>query len=247
MSEGIRASRSVFAPAAALALMLLSPPISAQDQPGADEAAVGAAFDAIQAAVVAKDSGRLAQLVHPRFTMQHALGQVDTRQVWFALVADGRLPRQAAELREYDREIVVAGDTALIRGLVRMRYPKEGRASWMRATAVFVRENGRWLQINQQSSYLYDGPVAPPGSMSDYAGSFVIPGREGFSIRPRGDYLELAWLSGAALPLLPTGSDRFAAGPSSTVAFSRGPSGAVEGVERRGGDGALWWTARRSK
>jgi ketosteroid isomerase-like protein len=231
-----------------LALATASLPASrafAQEPAEADEVAVRTAFNALQAAVEAKDTARLALLVHPRFTMQHALGQVDTRSVWLKLVAGGRLARQVAERREYDPEVVIAGDTALIRSLVRLRYPDEGRVAWLRSTAVFVREGGRWLQLNQQSSHLHDGPVQELDRLADFAGAYAIPNREGFSIRAKEDYLELTWASGAVLPLFPDGGDRFGSGPTSTVSFTRTSAGAVEGAERRGSDGAVWWTARR--
>ena len=234
---------SVLAIALAVALPASAFGQTTPPSPAAEE--VRAAFDAIQQAVEARDTARLGELVHPRFAMLHALGQVDSREAWFALVQGGRLPRQTAERRELEPEVVVVGDTALIRSLVQMTYPSEQRTSWMRSTAVFVRDEGRWLQLSQQSSYLYDGPIAVPRALADFSGSFAIPGRDGFSIHPREGYLRLVWANGAILPLVPAGPDKFAAGPTSTVLFLRDDAGQITSVERRGDDGALWWTARQ--
>lgn len=227
-------------PALLAIALLVSSPARAQN----DAAAVRAAFDAIQRAVEARDVGALERLVHPEFEMQHGLGQSDTRTAWLRLVGTGRLARQTAERREYDPEIRVVGDTALIRSLVRLRHPSEGRDGWLRATAVFVRQGGRWMQLNQQSTPLYDGPVAELGGAAALAGAYDIPGREGFSLEPRDGYLALRWANGAVLPLVPSGPDRFAAGVGSTVAFGRGTDGAVRAT-RTGTDGKMWWTATR--
>ena len=209
-------------------------------------AEVRAAFEAIDRAVAARDTAVLGELVHPRFAMLHALGQIDTREAWFALVEAGRLPRQTAERRELQPEIVVAGDTALVRALVQMTDPAQRRTSWMRSTAVFVREDGRWRQINLQSSYLYEGPVVAAMDLQAFAGTYAIPGRDRFLITPRDGYLELRWSNGAVLPLVPLGPDRFSAGVTSSVSFVRDSSRQIASVQRRGNDGDLWWIARKS-
>lgn len=230
----------------AAALMLGPGPAAraGEGQVSSDAEAVRAAFESIQKAVESRDTARLAELIHPRFAMLHALGQTDSREAWFALVKSGRLPRQNAERRELQSEVVVAGDTALIRSLVQMSYRSEGRTSWMRSAAVFIREGGRWVQINQQSSYLYDGPASAPVTLHEFARAFAIPGREGFTIVPRDGYVELVWRNGAILPLLPIGADRFVAGPTSSIWFVRDSSGRITGAERVGDDGRVWWTAK---
>lgn len=229
------------------AALMLGPGLAAragEGQVSSDAETVRAAFESIQKAVESRDTARLAELIHPRFAMLHALGQIDSREAWFALVRSGRLPRQDAERRELQSEVVVAGDTALIRSLVQMTSRVEGRISWMRSAAVFTREGGRWVQINQQSSYLYDGPVPAPVALHAFRGAFVIAGREGFTIAPRDGYVELVWRNGAILPLLPLGADRFVAGPASSIRFVRDPSGKITGAERVGDDGRTWWTAK---
>lgn len=224
--------------------LALAAPLQAAE-PSADERAVRAAFETVQQAIDARDIATLEQWIHPDFVMQHALGQSDTRDTWFAQIGAGTLARQSALRTEFGPTLTVAGDTALIRSLVRLYYPAEKRAGWLRSTTVFVRQDGRWLQINQQSGQVHEGPAEAPGNLEDFAGTYAIPRRDGFEIRPHDEYLDLVWANGAVLPLIPKGGDRFAAGLTSEIVFERGETGTVVSAIRTGNDGVRWWTAQR--
>lgn len=206
---------------------------------------VEAAFQQVQRAVEARDLSTLERLVHPDFEMLHALGQIEPRASWFALVGSGRLPRQTADRREYEVSIQLFGDTAVRGSIVRFRDSRLRRDMWLRGTATFVRDGSAWRQIRQQSTLLHDGPTAEAASLADFAGDYSIPGRDGFRIEVAEDLLHLRWSTGARLPLVPLGADRFGAGPTSTIAFTRDPSGRASAATRSGPEG-IWWTASRA-
>lgn len=222
------------------ALLLIAGPVRAE------ESAVEAAFQAVQRAVEAQDVSALDALVHPQFEMLHALGQIESRDTWLRLVATGRLPRQTARITEYGVTIRVIGSTALRSSVVRFRDTRAGRDMWMRGTATFVREGDRWQQLRQQSTFLGEGPVADLKSGSDYIGTYAIPGRDGFQIVEKDGLLSLHWATGATLPLLPQGGDRFGSGPTSHMIFPRDGEGTVTGATRLGPEGP-WWTAVRTQ
>lgn len=210
----------------------------------AAEPAVEAAFQAVQRAVEARDAAALERRVHPQFEMLHALGQIEPRDGWLALVRTGRLPRQTAQISEYGVDIRRVGSTALRRSIVRFRDERQGRDMWLRASATFVREGRDWLLLRQQSTLLSDAPSADAARLDDYVGAYVIPGRDGFRLHAEGGLLSLHWATGAVLPLVPQGGDRFGTGPGSHMVFSRDAAGRVESATRSGPEGP-WWTARR--
>lgn len=203
------------------------------------------AFDTVQRAVEARDLESLKRLVHARFVMQHGLGQSEDRETWLRIVADGNLPRQTAERAILDEEIFVAGDTGLIRSLVRLRDRRASRDMWLRGTAVFVREGDGWLQLNQQSTLLADAPLNDLIDAASFEGQYTIPGRPAFAVEARVSHLGLRWASGAVLPLVPLGTDRFAAGPGSYIQFVRHQSGQITGAQRLGTDQTIWWNAEK--
>lgn len=231
--------------AGAIALIVVSGFIANQVTTNSDQAAVRAAFDKIQRAVEERDVATLELLVHPNFEMQHGLGQSEDRSTWLRLVSANRLARQTSQRREYDPSVIVVGETALIRSLVRLRDTKASHDTWLRGTATFTRLGNRWVQINQQSSLLYDGPASDGATLTEYRGTFEIPGRDGYTLEPRDGYLLLRWPSGSTLPLIPKGADRFEAGVGSTVTFRRDGNGKLIGARRLGPDGRAWWTAKR--
>lgn len=224
-------------------LLPWSPLASQESAMPAEAQQVRDAFTQINRAISASDLAALSELVHPHFAMLHARGQIESRAAWFKLIEAGRIARQTAERREFEPEIIVQNDTALLRSLVRMRQPDEDQWIWLRSTSVFVREGGRWRQINQQSSFLHEGPDATPADLDVFVGSYAIPNREVFAVERRDGYLEVVWASGARLPLVPTGGDSFLAGLGSTVRFTRNAAGGVIGAERTGQDGRRWWLA----
>jgi ketosteroid isomerase-like protein len=238
---GMKSLLELACPAAAAMLVVAQP---APAETGSAE--VNAAFQSVQQAVEARDLKALDRLVHPGFEMLHGLGQVDTRATWFELVASGRLPRQQAGRREYDVTVQIVGDTAVRGSIVRFRDERQRRDLWLRGTATFARQNGRWLLVRQQSTALHDAPLTDARRLAEYGGAYAIPGRDGFSITANADYLLLRWANGAVLPLVPIGPDRFGAGPTSTMTFERSADGRVAGVTRAGPEGR-WWTATRSE
>lgn len=227
-------------PLACVAALLLA----AAPQLSREEMQVEAAFQAVQEAVEARDVPHLRELVHPRFEMLHAFGQVDEFDVWLALVASGRLPRQTADIREYDRRFSRVGETAIRSSIVRFRDAKNKRDSWLRGSTVFVREGGRWRELRHQSALLHETPTADAARLDDYLGTYAIPDRDGFRLVEQDGLLHLVWATGARLPLVPIGPDRFGVGPLSTMTFARNGAGAVVSVTRADTE-RTWWTATR--
>ena len=225
----------------AAVLFAVSAPLAA----ATTDAAVEEAFQSIQRAVEARDVAALRRLVHPRFEMLHAFGQVDRYDIWLTLVAGGKLPRQTSDIREYNRTISRVGEVAIRSSVVRFRDPKGRRDSWLRGSTTFVFDDGRWRQLRHQSALLHEAPSADAARLGDYVGDYSIPKRDGFRLIESDGLLSLEWTTGARLPLVPIGPDHFGAGPLSTMRFTRGPDGKVATAVRGGPEGP-WWTATRA-
>jgi ketosteroid isomerase-like protein len=213
--------------------------------PAAADPAVEAAFQQVQRAIRDRDGAALERLVHPEFEMLHGGGQVERRDAWLRIVQAGTLSRQRDEPTEFEVTIRTLGPVAYRSSLVRFRNPGANGEQWVRGTAMFLREAGGWRQFRHQSSMLYDGPITEAKNLEDYVGIYDVPGREPFRVSAHGAYLTLHLPSGASVPLIPAGPDRFASGISSVVTFTRGPARAVTGISRGGREGPPWWTGTR--
>ena len=225
--------------AMAAAICVAAPAAAASDEAQAIETLV----QTIQRAVETRDVATLERLTHPQFEMLHGFGQIERRDTWLALVRGGKLPRQTANIREYGVKTRVIGPVALRSAIVRFRDAKLKRDTWHRSTGTFLRYGDHWVQLRQQSGLLSDAPSADAGPLGDYLGDYAIPGRDGFTLIEQDGLLTLRWTTGAELPLLPQGSDRFGAGAISYVSFKRS-GGRVVSMTRFGSEGP-WWTATR--
>ena len=224
----------------AMAACIAAPAPAAPDPAQEIEALV----QTLQHAIDARDLGTLERLVHPEFEMLHGFGQIDSRATWLALVRSGKLARQSEEMREFGVRTRITGTVAVRNAIVRFRDTRGKRDAWHRSTTIFLRDKGHWMQLRQQSGLLSEAPSADAGPLADYLGSYAIPGRDGFDIVEQDGLLALRWTTGATVPLLPLGPDRFASGPISFVNFAR-TGGQVVAVTRSGVDGP-WWTATRA-
>jgi len=117
--------------------------MAAQDHASDEQAQVRAAFDAVQLPVVERDPAS-SRRASARLCEQHALGQPNTRAVWFASVASGRMPRQAGGGAGFDPQTVAASGTAPVRAPVPLSYPARLAALHHR-----LRAAGRHLAENQ--------------------------------------------------------------------------------------------------
>lgn len=236
----MRGSIGFLSPAAAVTLCVGAPVRAAPDEAAAIEATVAA----IQRAVEARDVATLERLVHPAFEMLHGFGQIERRDTWLALIRSGRLPRQTSAISEYGVRTHIVGQVAVRGSIVRFRDPNAKRDTWLRGTGTFVRQGDQWVQLRQQSTLLSDYASADAGPFADYLGEYSIPGRDGFAIVEEDGLLALRWKTGAVVPLLPQGTDRFGSGAISWVSFGRS-NGRVATMTRFGSEGA-WWTATRT-
>lgn len=226
------------------ALLAVSTTIAA---PSATEEApsVEVAFQAIQSATRSKNLEVLKTLVDEQYLMIHGYGPSEPRSAWLTFVQQGTLARQNADGREWNVRIREFGDTAVRSWIVRLRREKQDQDTWMQGTATFVRRDGRWRMVQQQSTLLHEGPIVNVADFSSYVGAYSIPDRRSFEITDQGGYLALRWLTGAEMALIPLGSDRFVSAYGSTMVFQRGPAGKIVGVMRFGGGNRELFRATR--
>lgn len=218
---------------------------SAQPKDALREAEVEAAFQAIQTAAKNKDLSALQRLVDEGFVMFHGYGPSEPRDTWLKLIAAGRLARQTAEVKESNTRIRLFGDTAVRSGIVRFRRADLNQDTWLQGTAAFIRRGGAWRAISQQSTLLHEGPIVQVSGLQEYAGTYAIPNRDGFTVKDAQDYLALKWTTGAEMPLIPLGGDRFVSAYGSTMTFERDAAGKVDGVVRHGSGGRELFRAKR--
>jgi len=114
---------------------------------GGPEAAVLAATHARSAALVARDPAALRALHHPDFRFTTPRGDVRDRDAYIAGNTGGELVWRAQYLVSH--EVVVAGDTAVLLGVVHDEFERAGVAGAhdMRLTLVWVREQGEWVAL----------------------------------------------------------------------------------------------------
>ena len=109
--------------------------------------AVLAATRARSAALVARDADALRALHHPEFRFTTPRGDVRDRDAYIAGNTEGELVWRDQYLVEYD--VVVAGDTAVLTGVVHDAFERAGQpgAHDMRITLVWVRHDGEWVVL----------------------------------------------------------------------------------------------------
>jgi hypothetical protein len=106
-----------------------------------------AATRARSAALVARDADALRALHHPGFRFTTPRGDVRDRDAYIAGNAAGELVWRAQHLVSH--EVVVAGDTAVLVGVVHDEFERAGVAGAhdMHLTLVWVRFEGRWVAL----------------------------------------------------------------------------------------------------
>ena len=109
--------------------------------------AILAATRARSAALVARDPDALRALHHPDFRFTTPRGDVRDRNAYVTGNTAGELVWRAQHLVSH--EIVVAGDTAVLVGVVHDEFERAGvpGAHDMRLTLVWVRVDGRWVLL----------------------------------------------------------------------------------------------------
>jgi ketosteroid isomerase-like protein len=109
--------------------------------------AVLAAARRRSAALVARDAGALRALHHPDFRFTTPRGDVRGRDAYIAGNTEGDLVWRDQHLVEHD--IVVAGDTAVLTGVVHDEFERAGEAGAhdMRITLVWVKLDGDWVVL----------------------------------------------------------------------------------------------------
>ena len=128
--------------------------VSADEQPEeagmnhTEEAAVLAAYQAVQQAMVDKDIETLDKIIFDGTTFRHMSGETQTKDEYFADIRDGRLDYQSYTMT--DAKVVIDGDDAVLTCYVVLTANAYGaQGSWpFNVTAHLVRIDGEWFMTN---------------------------------------------------------------------------------------------------
>lgn len=205
---------------------------------------VEAAFAAIQRAVLAGDVATLERLIEPDYRFYHGLGEVDTREAFLSKVRDGRLARQRSSAAEHEPTLRLFGDTAVRSWIIHFRRTEANLDDWGRGSAVFVRRDGEWHLVSQQTGALFwISPMVPATDLSAFAGAYTAPNRA-FEVVDQGAYLSLRYTDGATAYAFPAGGDVFGMGGGIMLHFERDGDGTIVRAIRRDGERDLWRAER---
>jgi len=114
------------------------------------EATVASLERARFAAIVAKDTVRLGQLLADDMTYAHSTGTVQTRAEFLTQIANGRLDYRVIEPTEL--RVRVFGEAAVVEGRVSMVVPADSFV--LRFIDVWVRRGDSWRMAAWQSTRL---------------------------------------------------------------------------------------------
>ena len=113
-----------------------------------DEAAVLAAYETIQQAMIDKDIDTLDRVILDGTTFTHMSGKTQTKEEYFADIRDGRLDYQSYTME--NTKIVIDGDEATLTSRVVLTANAYGaQGSWpFNVTAHFTKIDGEWYSHN---------------------------------------------------------------------------------------------------
>ena len=113
-----------------------------------EEAAVMAAYEVIQQAMIDKDIDALDEIILDGTTFTHMSGKTQTKDEYFADIRDGRLDYQSYTMK--DAKVVIDGDDATLTCRVVLTANAYGaQGSWpFNVTAHLVRIDGEWYMTN---------------------------------------------------------------------------------------------------
>src|SRR5688572_21430560 len=100
-----------------------------------------------------EDAAALDGLLTPGFLWTHSTGNVQTKAVILANVRSGKTAYESVETD--DLQIDLYKNAAVVNGRSTRRYPGKD-IFWIRYTAVYVKENGKWKAAAFHSSHLPD-------------------------------------------------------------------------------------------
>ena len=113
-----------------------------------DEAAVLAAYETIQQAMIDKDIDTLDRVILDGTTFTHMSGKTQTKEEYFADIRDGRLDYQSYTME--NTRVVIDGDEATLTSRVVLTANAYGaQGSWpFNVTAHFTKIDGEWYSHN---------------------------------------------------------------------------------------------------
>ena len=118
------------------------------DKHTTEEAAVLAAYRAIQQAMIDKDIEALDRLILDGTTFTHMSGKTQTKEEFFGEIADGTLNYYAYDI--HDPQITVSGDEAVLTASVTLTAKVYGASGeWtLPVNARFTKIDGEWYSYN---------------------------------------------------------------------------------------------------
>jgi ketosteroid isomerase-like protein len=192
-------------------------------------------------AVSHRDEAALRRLLADDYVFTHSTGDVEDKAQRIASITGGKLPSVESASRS-DVEFRVYGDAVVITSGSRQKSELNGvsREIQFRGIMVWVRHEGRWQLVAQQSTRVQ--PRRTPASLDPkvldaYAGEYeMAPGRR-YAITREGPVL-IARGAERELTLTPTSETKcYVEGMDAEWTFYRGEGGAVSEVGVRIGTG----------
>jgi ketosteroid isomerase-like protein len=219
------------------ALIAASPAAAAEPDLAKTKAELRQLHADLNAALARRDRQTLEAIYAPEFVWIHAPGYVDDRATQIDQLLAAAVPPGGLPIPSFDppRELLVFGDTAILRGPNRTR---AGDGTW--ASTVYVRREGRWRMVQLQGTPmpLERAAIAVPASeLARYIGRYG---------QDNGAAIEVILAEGALVvvgsgfprrPLTPVAADTFVDKRGDEFVFERDGSGAVSGYRLRLAEG----------
>ncbi len=142
------AAMSALTSVAAASALAAAPALAQQN----DQAAVAAAVDALNKAMVARDKAKLEALTAPQLSYGNSAGRIETRQEYIDNVVSG--PSQFRFINANDQTIAFANSDAIVRHLlVAETQDREGKVTPIRigVLQVWQKQGSDWKLLARQA------------------------------------------------------------------------------------------------
>ncbi len=225
-------------------------------QAAAQEAEVRAFIREVDAALKTRDRSALERVISEGFTHLHSTGNLETRQSFIDRAAAGSLMSQRVPADSLEDTVrIYDGRTALRTTKTRARVPQQNREPVemnVRSIDVYVKIDGHWLWVSEQSTPL---PVRPRAVAVDartiaaYVGAYEIDATRSLVVSTDGSILKAVATGRQPVELIPRSPREFAwfnpdVNVQAELAFIVDAADRVTGVVFRQ-DGQEIWRAKK--
>lgn len=100
-----------------------------------------------------EDAAALEKLLTDNFLWTHSTGNIQTKAVILANIRSGKLQYESADTDDVD--VFLYKNAAVVSGRATRRYPGKD-TFWLRYTAFYIKEKGKWRAAAFHSSHLPD-------------------------------------------------------------------------------------------